>query len=72
MGGLTTTTTPRLQALPVPPPTEDSAHSLQSSGVVTPVEVKDRPTSTPTSRIQALLDPTVLVGSPGFQSSSPT
>ena len=61
MGGLTTTTTPRLQALPVPPPTEDSAHSLQSSGVVTPVEVKDRPTSTPTSRIQALLDPTVLV-----------
>ena len=55
MGGLTTTTTPRLQALPVPPPTEDSAHSLQSSGVVTPVEVKDRPTFTPTSRIQALL-----------------
>ena len=43
------------------PPLEDRAHSLQSSVVGTTEDVKDRPTTTPTSRIQALLDPTVLV-----------
>ena len=41
-----------------PPPIEDRAHSLQSSGVGTPEEPKGSPTTTPTSRLQALLDPT--------------
>ena len=44
-----------------PSPHEDRAHSLQSSVVGATGDSKDRPTTTPTSRIQALLDPMVLV-----------
>ena len=43
-----------------PPPIEDRAHSLQSSGVGTPEEAKGSPTTTPISRLQALLDPTPI------------
>ena len=61
MQGLAQAIWTHLQSNVQPPPQEDRAHSLQSSVVGATEETKDRPTTTPTSRIQALLDPTVLV-----------
>ena len=70
MGSLTTTTTPRLQALPVPPPTEDSAHSLRSSGG------DPGGSEGQTNFYSNFEDPSLAgpysVGPPGFQSSSLT
>jgi len=43
------------------PPLKVRAHSLQPTGEVLVPEVVDCPSTTPVSRLQALLDPTVMV-----------
>ena len=43
------------------PPLEVRAHSLQPTGEVPVPKVVDRPSTTPVSRLQSLLDPTVMV-----------
>lgn len=55
---------------PPQPPLEVGAYSLQPPGGVPTTEVLDRPSTTPISRLQSLLDPTVMVRL-GFKVPSP-
>ena len=61
MQGLSTAIIQHIAIVGSGPALEVRAHSLQLTGEVPVCEVVDRPSTTPVSRLQALLDPTVMV-----------